>query len=474
MKYLFSFLLLFLSIVGFAQDKNATITIKALGSTNDEVLITSSTMFWEEDTLAKARLTNEGKTVVSIKLLRSSFVNIKIGNKIKTGYLSPGDQLKITSDLNDDKSIYKFTGRGSEANNYLAQSNLVFERYFRLNGKQINEFETEIFASRLDSMEKAFADFHRDYTSRVNLPKSVSYLLEITTRIAPLHFKLNYVAAHYNTMDEREKMPELLKKTYSEVPLNDELVTSNYSDYSRVLYYYLSDIWLPFVAGKTLEERKQILPQLPKLAAQAIKKEQYSPAIEELLLAKNVYEAFSQGLTPVTLSVFNSFKSSFPNSAHLSALEKKYYKRLALAQGSKAPDFMGVTPDGKKLSLSDLKGKIIYADVWATWCGPCREELPKAKEIQRKFADNKKVEFLYISVDRNNNDWTKFLKADPDFKGTHINISDDEQISHLYKSYQMVGVPTYLLIDREGKIVSSVAPRPSSGKVENEIQALLK
>lgn len=224
MKYLFHFLFLFLSIESFAQDKNVKITIKALGSTNDKVLITSSNLFFGNDTLAKTTLDAEGNAVLEIQLSQPIFVGIKIGNKGGTGYLMPNDNVGLSIDLKDEKSIYTFTGKGAEANNYLAQSGAVFSEYFRFNGKPINGWEPEIFASRLAVMEKAFADFHQNYMSKSSLPQNTGKLLEASTRMAPLSFKKNYIMAYFNTPEEKEKMPELLKKVYGEIPFSDELL----------------------------------------------------------------------------------------------------------------------------------------------------------------------------------------------------------------------------------------------------------
>jgi thiol-disulfide isomerase/thioredoxin len=474
MKTLSIIYLFFLSVGIYAQKSNVKITVKASKSTNARLIASLSNLLGGKDTLAQQPLNAQGEGSVIFHLSKPSFVLLDINNQQFNCYLTPNDNLEVMIEMKDKKPVFSFSGKGAEANNYLAQSLLVFNQYFTFNGKQINELKAEEFASRLDTMKKAFVDFHQNYTSKVSMSPSTSALLALCTRMIPLSFKHNYIMAYFNTFEERAQMPVSLKKVYGEIPLNDELLNAKYSEYAGVLMYQLYDLWLPFFAGKTAEEKRKIYLQLPDYAEQTIKKGPYSSTVKEFLLAKNVYDGFDQGITPVSMLVFNHFKTEFPNSNYLSAIEKKYNKWLSIAKGTSAPDFKGLTPEGNTLSLSDLKGKIVYADLWATWCGPCREELPKAKEIQRQFADNKQVAFLYVSVDTETEKWKTFLTKDPDFKGTHINISDDAQISQLYKDYQMSGVPTYLLIDQEGKIVSANASRPSSGKVAEEIRALLK
>ena len=72
---------------------------------------------------------------------------------------------------------------------------------------------------------------------------------------------------------------------------------------------------------------------------------------------------------------------------------------LLFYQATIAPDFSGRTLEGKLISLKDFKGKVVYVDVWATWCGPCVEEIPYAKKLQGTFQEDKVI-FLNVSVDR--------------------------------------------------------------------------
>lgn len=68
--------------------------------------------------------------------------------------------------------------------------------------------------------------------------------------------------------------------------------------------------------------------------------------------------------------------------------------------------------NGKKYRLSDFKGKAVYIDVWATWCGPCCMEIPYMEKLVKHYAKNKKIEFLSISLDENQKKWKKKLTED--------------------------------------------------------------
>ncbi len=88
----------------------------------------------------------------------------------------------------------------------------------------------------------------------------------------------------------------------------------------------------------------------------------------------------------------------------VNAQEKKELK-----EGDQAPTFKYLDINGKEVSLSDLKGKYVYIDVWATWCGPCRYELPHLKELEKKM-HGKKIVFVSISCDKDKAAWEKMVK----------------------------------------------------------------
>ena len=106
----------------------------------------------------------------------------------------------------------------------------------------------------------------------------------------------------------------------------------------------------------------------------------------------------SQGITPEIDSIFNEFKLEFEGSIYRTHLQKTYDEYVAILPGDIAPDFSGRTLEGKLISLKDFKGKVVYVDVWAPWCGPCVEQIPYAKKLHSAFQEDKVI-FLNVSVD---------------------------------------------------------------------------
>lgn len=141
-------------------------------------------------------------------------------------------------------------------------------------------------------------------------------------------------------------------------------------------------------------------------------------------------------------------------------------------KGEPAFDFAGTDVNGKEHKLSDFKGNVVYVDVWATWCGPCKQQIPALKKLEKQF-HGKPVTFLSISVDkpRDRQKWIDFVKKE-NLKGVQI-MADKAFDSDVTKAYRINGIPRFMLFDKAGNIVSIDAPRPSDKTIINQLNSLL-
>ncbi len=139
-------------------------------------------------------------------------------------------------------------------------------------------------------------------------------------------------------------------------------------------------------------------------------------------------------------------------------ISERIAKLKSLAPGNPSPTFNYDNFKGGKTSLESLKGKVVYIDVWATWCGPCRGELPHLQKIEKAY-HGKNIAFVSISVDKNVEAWKKMVQ---DQKLGGIQLYADKAFSSKFvKDYGINGIPRFILLDKEGKIVNADAPRPS-------------
>lgn len=140
-----------------------------------------------------------------------------------------------------------------------------------------------------------------------------------------------------------------------------------------------------------------------------------------------------------------------------------------LMPGQEAPDFTTVDMEGNEVKLSDFKGKYVYVDVWASWCEPCKEEIPFLKTLDKNYSEEDII-FLSVSIDETKEPWKEMVQ-EQELQGTQVYI-EGAFASTITQDYKISGIPRFMLIDPEGKIVTVQAQRPS-GKIKETIDALL-
>lgn len=151
--------------------------------------------------------------------------------------------------------------------------------------------------------------------------------------------------------------------------------------------------------------------------------------------------------------------------------EKKY---LASAARAVAPDFELPDAQGKMHRLSDYRGKVVAIDVWATWCMPCLQSLPKFLALREQYKNNKNIEFISVSIDeaKVREKWLSFLK-DKHMTGVDLHAPNGDTNTFM-KDYAITGIPRYILIDKKGKIIVSHAPSASTSEYAPIIMEALK
>ncbi|MEO8773424.1 MAG: TlpA disulfide reductase family protein [Gelidibacter sp.] len=162
----------------------------------------------------------------------------------------------------------------------------------------------------------------------------------------------------------------------------------------------------------------------------------------------------------------------------LAMYENYFLESIAVREqfpvGSPSPTFENYENfKGGTTSLEDLKGKYVYIDVWATWCGPCIAEIPSIKKLESQYKD-KNIQFLSISIDDAmrsgggdlevaKNKWKTMVEKES-LVGIHL-FSDKNWESDFIRNYNIQGIPRFILIDPNGNVVDANAPRPSSKKL---------
>ena len=120
--------------------------------------------------------------------------------------------------------------------------------------------------------------------------------------------------------------------------------------------------------------------------------------------------------------------------------------------------------------LTQYEGKVIYLDFWASWCGPCKKEMPFSHKLQETFL-GKDVVFVYMSSDKNAGPWVSAVDR-LNLTGEHYRSSFPVKQEYAIR-FNVRYIPRYVLINKKGKVVDDNAKRPSNPAVMNDIKALL-
>ncbi|MBO9728990.1 MAG: TlpA family protein disulfide reductase [Chitinophaga sp.] len=196
----------------------------------------------------------------------------------------------------------------------------------------------------------------------------------------------------------------------------------------------------------------------------------YAPfkEVARFVYVKNTYfsylnKHYTTNQLPVARKLAMAAAAPIKDTAFQNRLQQLIATMGNVLPGSPGLNFALEDHKGKIWHFSDLKGKVVYIDVWTTWCGPCRAEAPLFEKMAADYA-GKDVVFLGISADR------------PKDKATWIEMAGHKQTLQLYSGektafmqyYQVPGYPTFLLFDKDGKVVSADAPRPSAESIIRE------
>ena len=365
--------------------------------------------------------------------------------------VEPGYNLNITYDAKDFTNTLTITGVGSEINNYLVS---------KRNGEiELSKKSAEIFVKNEGDYKESMLVFKKSQEDLLNNTKDLpSEFIAKEKRDINYGYlsKLNsYQRAHsYFTKKQDFKVSdEFLKKVKNVDYTNDEDFKFS-NNYKGIVNDYYGD------KAFKLSEKDSLAYDMAFLKTVSLIESEY---IKNTLLFD--YANYNMSYSKDVDAFYKLFSENSSNEKNNKLITKKYENLTALAEGKPSPKFVGYENyAGGKTSLDDLKGKYVYVDVWATLCGPCKQEIPFLKEVEEKY-HGKNIEFVSISIDQaKDHDKWKAMIDEKKLVGMQL-FADNDWKSKFIQDYQIQGIPRFILIDDKGNIVDSNAPRPSSKKL---------
>jgi thiol-disulfide isomerase/thioredoxin len=407
---------------------------------------------------------SDGTFEYETQLLNPVFLTVRIGRPTLNLFLLPGETLIVKHDFSNAIDKVVFEGELGEANRQVASTNKSLRSAFP-DFRAFYALPFEMFSAKLDSVKglaiqslDSLVGHHKVYKALEK--QRIDYAVKGMMLDYPM-YNSNFTGIELN--------PDSIDFSFMNdfnFNLNENL---SVPEYASVVSKYVNTLhWINFQKtkdnGKSNFEKRVILFELIDSIVTNIEIRDYIK--HQSVMETIQFEALEDAKNSTEL-----FLSQAKTQPYVNLIKNALNYRMILSPGKPAPSFSLTGIDGTTYQLSDFAGKLVYVDFWATWCRPCREQLPHFAKLKEIYA-GKPVAFIAISVDDDRDAWVKMV-TEQGMKGIQLH-ADRAWSSDVVKKYQVRAIPTFVLIDENGKIVEYPATRPSNPDINLIIDKLLK
>jgi len=447
--------LLFLSLLLPATAQKNTKSVLFSGTITNANIDTIALVYTIDNSIHKIGISKTGEFKTSLNL-NQGYYNLSFQNEYTSMYLKPGYDIKIVCDLSQLDNSVAYSGKGAIENNYLASKNNLDEDLF-LSNPELEEaaLSEEAFLKKTNSIyelrkkhlsETKELDDHFKFLEQNNIAlerrsELFNYPLMIRYQMGKPDFKESAI------YPDPFKDLDLNNEKFLEIPV-----------YAQVVLNYIFTINnQKMMAGNKNDMAVEFMNTIDSLIK--------NPKVKEFMAANAGKQLVEHTKSPDQF--YQKFSSMVKDEQLRKPVEDIYNATQAIQKGKPSPDFNFADMVGKFFSLKDFKGKYVYIDVWATWCGPCKVEIPHLKKLESELHD-KDIAFVSICTFDEQSKWESFVKTQQ-LSGTQLFAPRDNAFT---KMYNIQGIPRFLLIDKEGNIIDSNAKRPSDPTLKDDLLGL--
>lgn len=395
-------------------------------------------------------------------------------------YLEPGFDIEIGLDPAANGNL-TLTGNGSQENGFIRRYFARFAneysdslQYAAMLSTMLDKYEASLFA-----MRKAQSEFCKQDPAWNTLSVGFKNYIEESGRYR--YWGLLLAHPIINANNNRQTMlvnsiPAPMLEDLSSVQLNNEPALLN--DYYREFIKY----YVVYHTSKANSFEKFREPSISADRKSQVARALLSPAIYQAWLSRFLVEECGNLSPFMAKKLLKELEAIDATNRYYGTVRKVCDEIRAMAAKNDTAQAPAPVPaedkitftdlDGKKVSLDDFKGKAVYIDFWASWCGPCRAMMPFSKQLHEQLdaTAKKNLVFLYISIDANQEAWKKGIQ-DMEIKGVNV-ISPGNWNSEVCRYFQIGGIPRYMLMNKKGEVVDFNAKRPNDPALLQELLRL--
>ena len=448
-------------------DKTVSIsgTIENTSGETIEIMYISRLIDFTRETFTDT-LEGKGHFHVEFDLEKPVMATLSMNNKRLSLFLEPGMTINMLTSAENFPENVVLEGKGSAENNFLNDFNKQFGSTTQ--GRAVYDKMRDLDAVAFtDFIEGAYRDmwafFDRNTGQQTFSPAFINYFKTQLT-YEPYQHLLSYPLMHMRS-NQLAELPELPLGYYDFLEQADlsappMMISPAYRGFlSSYLSYYIKNVY------EEEKEDSRSSREIEYEVAGIIYKDEQASFMQAMILRMILNYSTLQVSEPLYLD----FIARNQVAEYTEALTKIYESVIAIQPGLPAPEFTHSDLNGKAYSLSDFKGKVVYLDFWASWCGPCIQQMPYAKELKKRMDGQSDLVFLYVSVDSDETAWRNAVKQH-EIEGINLHAGTDGAS----KAFNVSGIPAFFLIGRDGKIIDHKAPRPSAENIDQILLDALK
>ncbi len=421
-----------------------------------------------------AHIDKNGRFSLSFPVPAGIYVQaeIKHGGKVAEVLLYGGDSLVLEVRADHFDSTIHYTGRGGEIQNFIAKHSLAIGRMnqYTIRAKEAINKEPADFLKTLEKEKRTEIEFLNK--NKTGLPES---FIKYWTAF--------YQYYNYFFTEQYPQIHEMIRlRRYTDtVPAANYIVTKDlpfaFNDTLLQVPSYLLYLTGIFevtlkAAGYNYIGKDTIIVREQQDSVNRLAYKTLPDKSAEYFVAQNIYGRARYQRPDRTDAQYREFKLHWPKSEYMYLLNQQVNLARRLAQGQPAPDFDIVTQDGRKMKLSDMRGKVVYLGFWASYCRQCLAEMLREKNV-KELIRNKPLEFVYVSIDKDTAGVSMLINKYK-MEGIFTNATG-EWNSREVGLYGVQGLPAYFLIDEDGNFAVQNAPTPTNPTVLIlEIEKLFK